>query len=91
MPFTSTSSTASTTAVNPAPDGHEGGGASTAAPSTPDDTITLDLRLAALVGTIIRLDAPFADFDALVTQRRDEADEFYDVVLPAEPVGRRAG
>ena len=27
------------------------------------------------------LEAPFADFDALLTQRREEADEFYNVVL----------
>ena len=30
------------------------------------------------------LKAPFADFDSLLQQRRKEADEFYDVVLPTE-------
>ncbi|MFN7986652.1 MAG: glucosidase [Thermoanaerobaculia bacterium] len=45
------------------------------------ETITLELRLASLQGGKL-LDAPFADSDALFTQRREEADEFYGVVLP---------
>jgi hypothetical protein len=42
-------------------------------------TVTLELRLSALVDEH-PLEAPFADFDALFTQRREEADEFYNVV-----------
>jgi hypothetical protein len=47
------------------------------------ETITLRLRLASLHDTN-RSTAPFADFEAILRQRREEADEFYDVVLPAE-------
>lgn len=43
------------------------------------ETVTLQLRLSALVGDH-PLDAPFADFDAIIAQRREEADEFYDAV-----------
>jgi hypothetical protein len=43
-------------------------------------SIAIDLRLAALVGDH-PLEFPFADFDAIVSQRHEEADEFYDVVL----------
>ena len=46
------------------------------------ETITLELRLASVQGGRL-LEAPFAGFDALFRQRREEADEFYDVVLPA--------
>jgi len=46
-------------------------------------TITLDLRLAALIDEH-PLEAPFADCDALIKQRQEEADEFYDAVLPAQ-------
>lgn len=42
-------------------------------------TLTLQLRLSALVGDH-PLEAPFADFDTMLAQRREEADEFYDVV-----------
>src|SRR5262247_3972643 len=46
-------------------------------------TINLDLRLAS-----VRLrhstEAPFADFDAVLKQRKQEADEFYDIVLPSK-------
>ncbi len=44
------------------------------------ETITIRLRLAALVDDH-PLDVPFADFDAQIAQRREEADEFYDAVL----------
>jgi Glycosyl hydrolase family 63 C-terminal domain len=47
------------------------------------DAITIDLRLASVLDGHF-LKAPFADFDSLLTQRRGEADEFYDVVLPAK-------
>jgi hypothetical protein len=43
-------------------------------------TITLQLRLSAIVGDH-PLEAPFADFDTLFQQRQEEADEFYGVVL----------
>ena len=45
------------------------------------ETINFDLRLASVV-TEPRLEAPFADFEASLRQRKEEADEFYDVVLP---------
>jgi hypothetical protein len=45
------------------------------------ETITIDLRLAAEVD-VHPLEAPFADFDVLLNERREEADEFYGVVLP---------
>lgn len=44
------------------------------------ETVTRRLRLAALIGDH-PLDAPFADFDTHLKQRREEADEFYDVVV----------
>jgi hypothetical protein len=47
----------------------------------PGETITLDLRLAA-VRDGQPLKKPFADFETVLKQRRDEADEFYGVVLP---------
>jgi hypothetical protein len=47
------------------------------------ETITLELRLAAATDEHL-LEDPFADFDALLTQCKEEADEFYDVVLPKE-------
>lgn len=46
------------------------------------ETVTIQLRLAALVGQH-PYDAPFADFDTLIAERQEEADEFYSVVLPA--------
>ena len=39
-------------------------------------TVTLQLRLSALVDDH-PLEAPFADFDAIISQRREEADAFY--------------
>ena len=47
------------------------------------ETIHLDLRLASAL-TEHRLEAPFADFEASLRQRKEEADEFYRVVLPAK-------
>ena len=58
--------------------------------SAPGETVTLELRLARRWTGRIRSSTPFADFDALMAQRREEADEFYDAVLPATPVRRRA-
>ena len=46
-------------------------------------TITLELRLAAATDEHL-LEDPFADFDAWLTKCREEADEFYEVVLPNE-------
>ncbi len=43
-------------------------------------TLTINLRLSALIDEH-PLETPFADFDALITQRQEEADEFYNVVL----------
>jgi hypothetical protein len=45
------------------------------------ETINFDLRLASVL-TEHRLEAPFADFEASLSQRKEEADEFYKVVLP---------
>ena len=42
----------------------------------PGETITLQLRLSALAGDH-PLEAPFADFDTHISERREEADEFY--------------
>jgi hypothetical protein len=47
-----------------------------------DATIHLDLRLSSL-RSAHRPEERFADFETLLKQRKDEADEFYDVVLPA--------
>jgi len=49
----------------------------------PGETVSLRLRLAAMVDKHPH-DDPFADFEANFTQRREEADEFYGVVLPSE-------
>src|SRR5499433_259902 len=46
-------------------------------------SINLDLRLAS-VRVLHSTEAPFADFDAVLKQRKQEADEFYDVVLPSK-------
>ncbi len=43
------------------------------------ETVTLQLRLSALVGDH-PLEAPFADFDANIAQRRDETDAFYNAI-----------
>ena len=45
------------------------------------ETVVLELRLAATTDEHL-LEDPFADFDALLTKCKEEADEFYDVVLP---------
>ena len=45
------------------------------------ETINLDLRLASVLAEH-RLEAPFADFEASLRQSKEEADEFYKVVLP---------
>ncbi len=49
----------------------------------PGETVSLRLRLAALIDKH-PYEAPFADFDANFTQRIEEADEFYGVVLPSK-------
>ncbi len=46
-------------------------------------TVTLQLRLAAAIDEHL-LDDPFADFDALLLKCKEEADEFYNVVIPKE-------
>jgi hypothetical protein len=75
-------------AVNPARTGTKAA-ALYARTIEPGQTITIDLRLANMIDPRLReggphpLDAPFADFEALLTERREEADEFYNVVLPA--------
>ena len=46
-------------------------------------TITLQLRLAAVNDEHL-LDDPFAGFDASLLKCKEEADEFYDVVIPKE-------
>lgn len=48
----------------------------------PGQTVTFNLRLAAAVDAH-PMDAPFADFDVLMSERQREADEFYAVVLPS--------
>ncbi|HEY6509565.1 MAG TPA: hypothetical protein VIY56_16200 [Vicinamibacterales bacterium] len=45
------------------------------------ETVTIELRLASVSGGSL-LDAPFAGFDAVFQQRKEEADEFYAAVLP---------
>jgi len=47
----------------------------------PGESRTIPLRLSAAVGPQ-PMDSPLADFDALFQQRKDEADEFYRVVIP---------
>lgn len=47
----------------------------------PGETVVFNLRLAAAVEAH-PLESPMADFDDLMIQRRHEADEFYNVVLP---------
>jgi len=48
----------------------------------PGETVSLRLRLAKLIDNHPYED-PFADFDANFTQRREDADQFYGVVLPS--------
>ena len=48
----------------------------------PGETISLQLRLAVLVDNHSHED-PFADFDANIRLRQQEAEEFYEVVLPS--------
>ena len=45
------------------------------------ETVTYDLRLSYLIDGHPH-EAPFADFDAILKLRQEEADEFYNVVLP---------
>src|SRR5262245_54967889 len=45
--------------------------------------INLDLRLAS-VPAVHRPEAPFVGFEAVLTERKQEADEFYNAVLPAK-------
>jgi Mannosylglycerate hydrolase MGH1-like glycoside hydrolase domain len=45
------------------------------------ETIHFDLRLASVRGEH-PLKAPFSDFEAALKQRKEEADEFYNIVLP---------
>ena len=51
------------------------------APSAPVETITLDLRLSAAASAIIRSNRRSPISTRSSTQRQEEADEFYDVVL----------
>ncbi len=46
-------------------------------------TLVLQLRLAVATDEHL-LEDPFADFDAVLTECKEQADEFYDVVLPKE-------
>jgi Mannosylglycerate hydrolase MGH1-like glycoside hydrolase domain len=48
----------------------------------PGETVLLRLRLAAVIDNHTDED-PFADFDANIKQRQEEADEFYGVALPS--------
>jgi hypothetical protein len=68
------------TAVNPAGVGTKAAALYTHTINS-GETITLDLRLASVRDANL-LTTPFADFDSLLSQRHQEADEFYDVVLP---------
>jgi Glycosyl hydrolase family 63 C-terminal domain len=67
-------------AVNPAASGTKAA-ANFLRTIKPGETLTVNLRLSSSIngGT---LKAPFADFDSLFAQRREEADEFYNVVIP---------
>jgi hypothetical protein len=47
------------------------------------ETLTLDLRLAASSDEIA-MQSPFSNFDSLLAQRHEEADEFYNVVIPSK-------
>ena len=68
-------------AVNPAATGTKAA-AHYARTLASDETLTIDLRLASVLeGHLLK--APFARFDSVLRQRQKEADEFYDVVLPA--------
>jgi hypothetical protein len=49
----------------------------------PGETVSLRLRLAAIADHQPS-ETPFADFDAVFTLRKEEADEFYAVVLPSK-------
>ncbi len=44
-------------------------------------TITIDLRLASVLDANLD-ESPFASFDSVLRQRRQEADDFYEVILP---------
>jgi len=67
-------------AVNPAATGTKAA-ASYKRTVNAGETITLGLRLASMPDGR-PLEAPFAGFDPLLVQRKEEADEFYNVVLP---------
>jgi hypothetical protein len=67
-------------AVNPAQTGTKAAAYYTRT-LNPGETHTFKLRLAAAVDAH-PLDAPLADFDVLLHERQQEADEFYNVVLP---------
>ena len=69
-------------AVNPAATGTKAA-ARYARTINAGETIVLELRLAVATDEHL-LEDPFADFDALLTKCKEEADEFYDVVLPNE-------
>ncbi len=45
------------------------------------ETVSYDLRLSPLIDGHPH-ESPFADFDAILEERQEEADEFYNVVLP---------
>jgi hypothetical protein len=47
------------------------------------ETFQIHLRLAVVIDQHV-LEDPFADFDASLKQRKEEADEFYNVVLPSQ-------
>jgi len=47
----------------------------------PGEEWVVQLRLAAIVYSHLK-EAPFADFEAIVTQRKEEANEFYQSVIP---------
>jgi hypothetical protein len=49
----------------------------------PGETVSLRLRLAAMIDHH-PYETPFADFEAIFTQRQEDADEFYGVVLPTK-------
>jgi len=68
-------------AVNPAANGTKAA-AHYLCELNPAQSVNIDLRLAATCGNRL-LESPFTDFDALLDQRRREADEFYIAVLPA--------
>jgi mannosylglycerate hydrolase MGH1-like protein len=71
-----------TEAVNPAATGTKAAAHYTRT-IDPGETVTIELRLAS-VRDGHPLKVPFADFDSLLRRRHKEADDFYDVVIPAK-------